>query len=286
MRWALALVALFTLAAAPPRNIAPEQFSELEPGTYRSLSTTVSVARTKGGDAGASYRVEVILPGHKPYRLTLDDHGFESVPPTFAIGRLDKGGPPTLWIETFTGGAHCCRHPRLVMPTAAGVRVVDLETWDGENSGLWPDDEDGDGRRDLIFADNRFLYTFAPYAASYAPPLIYNVIDGKFTDVSTRPGFRKVYISWMKNAWEDCLAGGRGGCAAYVASAARIGKEREAWAEMLRHYDRTTDYDLPPKGCRGKPAYVQDCPTGDEIQYSSYPDALRTLLTEYGYLSD
>lgn len=283
MKAIVALLTLMTIGATQPRALPPQTFIEIKPGTYTSLGTSVSVRKTR--QRIPKYYLAIQFPGRKAARIIIDDHGWgEVVPPSLAVGRLSANGPPVLWVESNSGGAHCCRQPRLVIPSAAGIRVVDLGSWDGEGQSSWPDDEDGDGRRDLIFADNRFLYAFTSYAASYAPPRIYNVIGDKMVDVSTKPGFRNIYVSWMKNAWKDCLAGGRGGCAAYVASAARIGKEPQAWAEMLQHYDRNADWELPPRGCRKQSSTAFDCPEGHEVPARDFPESLRAFLIRTGYL--
>jgi hypothetical protein len=276
------VIALLAAGAAESRALAPQKFIQMKPGTYTALGTSVSIKQT--GRKVPHYHLSIRFPGGKSRYILIDDHGWgDTVPPSFAVGRLSASGPPVVWVESNSGGAHCCRRPRLIIPSGARTQLVELGGWDGETQSLWPDDEDGDGQRDLIFADNRFLYAFTSYAASYAPPRIYNVVNGKMVDVSTKPGFRKIYVSWMKNAWKDCMAGGRGGCAAYVAGAARIGKEPQAWAEMLKRYDRNSDWELPP-GCRVKTPIGGTCPEKQELRFRTYPEALRYFLVQTGYL--
>lgn len=282
MKAILAIVALLTASAAASRPHPPQTFVEMKPGVYTALGTSISIKIT--GQRVPHYHLSIRFPGRQPKYVLIDDHGWgRVVAPSFAVGRLSSDGPPVVWVESNSGGAHCCRQPQLLMPSGTGIRTVELGGWDGETQNAWPDDEDGDGQRDLIFADNRFLYKFTSYADSYAPPRIYNVIGGKMVDVSTKPGFRKIYINWMKNAWTNCLDGGRGGCAAYVASAARIGRETQAWAEMLQHYDREADWELP-MGCRVETRIGGTCPEHQELRFRTYPEALRYFLIQAGYL--
>ena len=65
--------------------------------------------------------------------------------------------------------------------------------------------------------DDRFLYLFAPYVGSRAPPQILNVIDGKVVDVSRSPRYRTVFQADMDSAEQGCLQHDNGACAAFVA---------------------------------------------------------------------
>lgn len=196
-----------------------------------------------------------------------------------------KGAVPVLMFQSFSGGAHCCNAVKLAGFSSGKLKVVDLGSWDGDEIEI-PKDFDGDGLADFVLFDNAFLYAFASYAASYAPPKILNVQAGKVIDVSRKAGFRKLYLKFMSEAGKRCRTGSssderNGACPAYVASAARIGKLEQAWGDMVAAYDPATGWDLPA-GCRVRS--TQGCPPGQEIQFKSYPEALLQFLKQHGYV--
>ena len=200
--------------------------------------------------------------------------------------QLIRGGAPVVMLQSFSGGAHCCNTIQVAGLSAGKLKVVDLGSWDGDTIGL-PRDISGDGLADFQLVDNSFLYAFSSYASSRAPPLILNVRRGKVVDVSKAAAFRKLFAESMESAGAACTSGGsgderNGACAGYVAAAARIGKLEEAWRGMVTSYDATTGWDFPT-GCRVTAA--DTCPSGSEILFKSYPEALLHFLKRRGYVS-
>jgi hypothetical protein len=157
------------------------------------------------------------------------------------VGILDRRGTRFVYFQSFSGGAHCCNRIQVALVRPGGIRVVDFENWDGDY-GEMPRDVDGDGVVDFVHVDNAFLYAFSSYADSWAPPLIFNIIGDEAVDVSTRPSFRRLFQDSVNRTRGTCAPrpdrSPNGACAAYVASAARIGQFEAAWARMLRSYDR------------------------------------------------
>lgn len=202
------------------------------------------------------------------------------------VGLFDRRGTRFVYFQSFTGGAHCCNQIKVAIVAPAGIRVVDLGTFDGDFDEM-PLDLDGDGVVDFVQRDNSFLYTFASYAGSFAPPQILNLSGNRVVDVSTRPGFRRLFRDAMADARSNCVQQGpdrNGACASYVAAAARIGQFDAAWAVMLRAYDRTSDWELPT-GCRVALNAEGECPAAATIRYANFPDALRAFLVRQGYLA-
>jgi hypothetical protein len=201
------------------------------------------------------------------------------------VGRLG-GGRPFILFQTYTGGAHCCADVRMILPEGRRLRAVQVGIWDGEFVDL-PTDLDGDGIPDFVVRDNRFLYAFASYAGSAAPPQVWNVIDGRAVDVSADPRFRMLFSAALAEDRARCLEGGseaNAPCAAFVADAARIGRAEfeQAWREMLPHYERSPAFGFP-QGCR---VATRDapCPEQQRFDYPDFPSALRPFLEQAGYL--
>ncbi len=229
---------------------------------------------------GPVLRVE--MAGMAPVEIVGGKPGGRSMEHRVSVGRWDADRA-FVYFQSYSGGAHCCNLIQMVLPEGGALRVIDLGAYDGEPVEYLPEDLDGDGALDFDFYDNRFLYAFASYAASIAPPRFLNVVDGRVVDVSARPGFRARFAEVMEEAREPCAApDGNGACAAFVAAAARVGRFDEAWPEMLRVHDRTSDWGLVA-GCR---VTLVDslCPEGEEIRFENYPAALRHFLVETGYI--
>ncbi|MCW3835476.1 hypothetical protein ACFQ1E_06940 [Sphingomonas canadensis] len=278
-------------AAAQPRPIAPGTQVEWSadkaprPVTYRSGDLMIEVRPLRDGE-NAAPQVTVSGPGFRPVTIT-GSSIWSSATHRIGAGRLDPRGRRYVELQSFSGGAHCCNEVQLVVIGQEGARRLELGAWDGE-PGDAPRDVDGDGFTDFVQRDDRFLYAFASYAGSLAPPQILNVVDGRVVDVSARAGFRPLFVEAVNFARPYCLgrdAQGEpnGACAAYVAAAARIGQFDAAWAKMLRTYDRRSDWEYPT-GCR-LPLRSGECPRGATIRYRGYPDALRAFLVRSGYIA-
>lgn len=278
-------------AAAPPqeRRAAVGQdidWSEREDGgpvRYRIGAVTLTLD-TAGDPAERDLRrttLTVAMPGRPPLRVLGVSTNIEGV--RVAVGRWGDGRPFVLF-QSFTGGAHCCSDLQLILPERRRLRAIHVGTWDGDFREL-PTDVDGDGALDFVVPDNRFLYAFASYAGSRAPPQIWNIVGGRSVDVSAAPRYRRLFLTAMNEERADCLAGGaeaNSPCAAYVAAAARVGAFDRAWREMLPAYERTPAFRLPP-GCRVR-AELWHCPQLQWIEYSDFPTALRAFLATTGYL--
>jgi hypothetical protein len=178
---------------------------------------------------------------------------FESFPTSpiyehgLSVGRLDADGSRFVMWQAYTGGAHCCFNIQLILPDGPAPRLISLGNFDMEMMSDIPADVDGDGRTDFVLRDNDFLYAFASFAGSFAPPQIWNVEGGRAVNVSAAPRYRALFVEAMAETRPICLdrQGGErnGACAAFVAAAARIGEADRAWAEMLQAYDRAGDGD-------------------------------------------
>jgi hypothetical protein len=202
-----------------------------------------------------------------------------------AVGNGPRG--PFVFFQSYSGGAHCCVNMQLIEPGADAAGIVSFGDWDGGYIDQMPEDLDGDGALDLVLTDDRFLYAFTSYAESMPPPRIMSAIGGRAVDVSTRPAFRRFFQNAMAAARRECVepSEGRsanGACAAYVASAARLGRFEEAWQLMLREYDREYEW-VYSGGCRSAVVDGQ-CPQGQQVEYRSFPEALRALLIEANYI--
>ncbi|HEY1630499.1 MAG TPA: hypothetical protein VGF56_04250 [Rhizomicrobium sp.] len=278
------IIFVLTLLAAGAATAAPltewSKAKDGEPKTYHlgGYTLTFTTAGTDDADMSATV-LTAAAPGAKSGVLR-GEPGMNGSAAYFGIARIDPRNPdPVILMSTYTGGAHCCDAVKLLERAGAGWRVVDIGMWDGDVLSDMPKDVDGDGVIDFVLNDNAFLYAFSSYAGSFPPPKILNVVDGKVIDVSKAPRYRKLFLAHMEAAKKDCAGHDNGACAGYVASAARAGLHKRAWAFMLAHYDLHSSQW--PTRCKGK--WVDGDCKGAERKPKDFPQALSWFLADTGY---
>jgi hypothetical protein len=210
----------------------------------------------------------------------------EAAQARFGIGELDPSNDTREVVFTsYTGGAHCCTLVVVLSKTNTGWRRIELGPMDGEPAYEFPRDIDGDGIPELVVNDANFAYAFAAYAFSWMPPVVYQFRDGREIDASKDPRYAKLFKDDMVRTRAECVNHANeernGACAAFIADASRLGHRDFAWPVMLSNYNRDDRWQLPP-GC--KTMLVDDqCPKGEEIVFTKFPDALAWFLDHSGY---
>ena len=199
------------------------------------------------------------------------------------LGRLSKDGPVVAFFQDYTGGMHCCQRMRVATPTTDGLKIAELGGYDGAEIN-WPRDLDGDGTRDFVVSDDRFLYAFESYAASVAPPRVLNIVDGAVRDVSAEPRYAKVFAKAAASARKACIGEDypNGACAAWAAAAARLGTLDAVWPVILAEYRK--DPAFWPHRCKVDRNDDGICPEGQLVEFPDYPTGLRAYLAELGYI--
>jgi hypothetical protein len=300
LRRIVTLASLMLISTATPHKSSEPVERSLAVGTTFKWHAAdyKHVVRLRSGDlhititprrGGFSIRpiVTVSAPGSK--LVTLSKAGpdasdlYDNLRVT--VGRWDRAGHLFVMLTSYSGGAHCCTLLRLAAPIGASLKPVEFDEMDGDFFRV-PRDLDGDGRLDFVIVDQGFLYAFTSYAASYAPPRVYNVTDRGVVDVSSRPSFAPLFRRDMAAAGKACMdrqnSGRNGACAAYVADAARLGQFDQAWKVMLRSYDRNSSWELPP-ACLD--IHLDGtCLDKAVVHYNNYPDSLRAFLKGFGYI--
>jgi hypothetical protein len=214
-------------------------------------------------------------PGAMPVSLSLEHQpDAREFPPAISMVEMDAGNnTPEFLISRFSGGAHCCAEVQILDLVQGQWRIVDGGSWDGDE--VIPEDTDGDGEAEIVERDNRFLYRYSCYACAAPPVRVFKLVAGTLADVTSSPLYRSLDEKDLPSFREGCANHDNGACASYVEAASRLGRRDEAWAFMLEHYDRKSDWGL------------KDCALMDgngncrvEIQYKSYPDALEAFLQQ------
>lgn len=248
------------------------------PKHFQTGEISIDIAATLNGDLSAAKITLTDVSGVRSEWI--GDGAFGEGRAKFALVRLKPGDlQPQILLSSFSGGAHCCASLTLMRLDGAQWRQTDMGIWDGDTPKL-PEDLDADGSKEFVFVDQVFLYAFASYAESWAPPVIKSVVSGSVRDVSDKRQFRPIFAEEAARSRDACLEKSNGACAAYVASAARAGNLDQAWAVMLQSYDQGSDWVLPT-ACRIRTA--GECPADAQLTFSTFPEALQWFLGEHGY---
>jgi len=230
--------------------------------------------------------VEIEAPG-RPAAMFEQYNVDLHFPVLLGFGSLDREGTPYLLVKSYSGGPHCCTNLDVAIARPSKIQIVRADSWDGEPLARFPSDHDGDGLTDFILRDGAFNYAFEAYSHSWPPTQIMNIAGGDFVDVSTRPGFRDLFIAEMREARRLCLdrkeAYPDGFCAGYAASAARAGQFRKAWAEIARRRGPGSDWKLHPV-CKESRMRL-GCPRAYQDGANTYLDALRAHLKRFDYIA-
>ncbi|HUO02713.1 MAG TPA: hypothetical protein VMU31_08035 [Rhizomicrobium sp.] len=233
-----------------------------------------AIAITMPAVDGAPIVITASAPGTKSATLNLENTaGVRQFSPNISMAEMDASNTtPEFFISRYTGGAHCCAEVWILDVVAGQWHIVHGGMWDGAE--IIPEDADGDGEYEIVHGDDRFLYKFSCYACAGTPKRVFKLVEGALADVTLSPLYRPMDEKDLPNFQQGCANHDNGACAAFVATASRLGRHDDAWKFMLDHYDRKSDWGL------------NDCliydPNGNcqaPVQYKSYPDALAAFLS-------
>lgn len=192
--------------------------------------------------------------------------------PLVHVRDLDADGEPEVWLDVYSGGAHCCLDSRF-------FRWLPSRRAYGSTKHAWRDIGyrrlrlDRDSRPELVSADARFGYEFTAFAASAFPIQVWRFDRGRLVDVT------RDFPSRIERDAEELwrlyrrFSGGRddprGVLAAWVADQYLLGRGDQAWATLER---------LRARGAFGPRPDLAGWPQG-----KAYLRALRAFLVKLGY---
>ncbi len=291
IRFLTLVLAFFALSAATPpgKLVHPGQRIDWSMGEGRKIYRLgdmtavfdrVQCAPISEDCAEGDVEPKLMLTRADGKTVTLDGSSMQNI---LMLGPLTNGGPVTAFVQTYSGGMHCCQEMRAVVPGSDGLKIVELGAYDGAEIG-WPKDIDKDGTLDFVVTDDRFLYAFESYAGTIAPPKVINVRGDQAVDVSADPRFRKIFEKAAAETRKLCTKDEypNGSCAAYAAVSARLGQLDAAWPLILAEYQK--DAKVWPDKCKvARDPQNGACPNGQLIEYPDYPTALRAYVAELGY---
>jgi hypothetical protein len=177
-------------------------------------------------------RLRVVRDGATAFDAPLAIAGCEPAfcrPVQVRVVDLDGDGEPEVLADAFSQGAHCCTFTEFLRWDGSAYQAT---THGWGDPGYRLRDLGGDGRRELITADDRFAYAFAAYAFGGEPVQILRYRAGALTDVT--PHFRGRIRSDARR-WRKAYRGAPRGealgvLAAWVADQWQLGRRHQAHA--------------------------------------------------------
>jgi hypothetical protein len=164
--------------------------------------------------------------------------GFGTRLPPLRVRDLDADGEPEVIYAAYTGGAHCCVVGQVFALTADGSGYTSVDRNFG-NPDFWIQDLNGDGRPEVVTADDAFAYRFTSYAFSGLPLSVLRYDHGSFTDITDSFPDRlraeaKAFWREYKRLRTNRDGTERGQIAAWVADLYRLGKRKHALRILKR----------------------------------------------------
>lgn len=226
--------------------------------------------------------VTITAPGLPDYRALGDS---QSSFYRIAVARLQPGDSrPGIVLENQSGGSGGDVREQILLSDGSGYREQLLP---GHLQGELParlSDLSGDGAVDFVLGDGSFDGAFGCNACTPRPPRVLSFRNGVAVDVSRERAYADVFRRALPGLRDRCFDRHQryrnGSCAAYVATAARLGLVSPAWNAMLRHYNRE-GIDIwrgcvaaPPRGNAG----------ADQRCYRTFPQSLAAFLRKTEYM--
>jgi len=282
--FAAAFVIGQTLRSSPPRPVVADGYTcipgslipQLKPGGSGTMTTKyggfAAIFRSSIPASAPANALNVGMPfsgtltmsgGGKSWVLPRPDSPNDSRINEMCVIAFHREQYPSVMIEGFTGGAHCCEVPVLYLFNQAEnryVKVVDMSpdhykdphAFDA-NGGFFP--RIVGGQVLLRTGDDRFAYAFGCYACSELPLVLDSVSPGGLTDVT--PQHPSLVAANARAIWKYALGAVRaetvttqaiipapfGFLAPWVADECILGRGVAAWTmiERLQHERKLSD---------------------------------------------
>lgn len=243
-----------TAAAAKPQSILSSSGPVAATLTYEEAAGTIG-ARSYSQEhlqisrLGISYYEASVHSHFCPNGCALETAGTGPL----SLADLEGDGEPAVVLQLNTDGAHCCGIMQIFSfdPSKMAYREIERDFGD---PGARIADVAGDGRLELLSADDRFAYEFASYAYSPLPLQVWELRAGRLID-ATRDFPKQLTADAAKQfklfLFNRRLGLGLGCIAAWAADEELLGHGRavsRVLARELRHHRLLSHDSLNPGG--------------------------------------
>jgi hypothetical protein len=264
--------ALLLLLGFTPRALAQTN----ETVTHGQVSTTLTTQAGDDGFCEENARLHIQRAGrsyvNEPIANRFEDEWTACIVSDLQVQDLDTDGEPEVFLQTFSGGAHCCLSSLIYHYDKQQDFYTVIDHFWG-NAGYQLVDLDADGQPEFETRDDSFAYAFTSYAGSRYPAQLWQFQAGELVNVTRQyPDYvySHAYQLWLdyqdlvfrRPVGEDASAWSQveqAALAAYLADKYLLNQADDGWQRV-----RST-YQWPDR--------------------QAFFEALRTFLTETGYIN-
>lgn len=244
---------------------------------FEDLRIDVQVVDPSAEEFDEFIRVIIAQKGGKSYQRDFETSFARYL--TVGAFSIDRDGTPSIVLQNYTGGAHCCME---VVSLYLGIewREEELALVDGGT--IHPTDYDADGLLEFVIPDGRFFYTFDAYAFSTVPSLVIATQGGQYLDMTGSGAYEdflsKEFYDFMSVCLDDSgELGTNSGCASLLAVAARMGVYEGTMLMVRNIYEDRVATD------GGWTEFTINQGT-DNQTFGNLPDAVDAALVYWGIL--
>lgn len=106
---------------------------------------------------------------------------------------LTHDGIAEVIISSFSGGAHCCT-TSVVLELQSG-NINELFRLDNSECGIYTEDIDGDGTKEIVSCDDTWAYAYCAYAFSPLPTMLWAWDGAQFSVANLNPAYQEVFAN-------------------------------------------------------------------------------------------
>jgi len=239
---ALTLALLAAAIAHPARAAAKQQIFSVSLGVIRAELTARTVDEY-GRPVLVLNHLRILRSGRSAFEGKLPEQESTDYQPAatgadlLQIRKLDPGDEPSVIVQVYTGGAHCCTRTALYWFDKPARRYRVLERDWGNGGYALKKLGAHDAAPEFVTSDQAFAYAFASYAGSGTPLQVYRFRRGAF-DAVTRC-YPKLIATQAQEFWQSAtqqksVAYGEpnGVLAPYIADEYQLGRGPRVWRRL------------------------------------------------------
>ena len=234
-------LALFTTATAA-EPVSMQEWTTYEKHRQSYSESGVHLKFQRHEDKDISFiELSLSMRGAPRHNISFKD-GFYTPQVTYAVTRIDPAYSKRDVLIIRNNATDCCSNPIVFSLVQGRWRKIDFGPYiDAALTVEYVPQAKPNGRVVLGARDRRFVVFGEAFCCFQALPRFLTVENGKILDISIDPAFAETFEETASSQKFECLGTDEhrnDSCATYVAASARLGRFKEAWQTMLKHYNR------------------------------------------------